>query len=74
MSDHAAVDTRFQDCVDYVYHDGGGSLSIDCKLGLWCVSGPIPDRVESEAFYYWLQYFSDGEYNDLISKINNKAT
>ena len=56
--------TDFEKCVkrkvlSYTY-------KIDCILGLWGVEGDSKTLVESEAFHYWQQYASDGEYSSII--------
>lgn len=51
-------------CIDEFETDNG--VEICCKLGLWSVSGPDSDSVYVEAFNYWQQYASDGEYSSII--------
>jgi hypothetical protein len=41
---------------------------IDCKLGLWGVSGADCPMLVTEALYYWLQYYRDGEYDELLKE------
>lgn len=41
--------------------------SIRCCLGLWSVSAPDRATAEREARHYWLQYFTDGEYEKHLS-------
>ena len=59
----------------------GGKMEIECKLGLWSVSGDLVNlkRIKDEARYYWEQYKADGEYHSIIGGpspvdilINNK--
>ena len=47
----------------------GDRLTVDCKLGLWSVSGPMVDgdKINDEALHYFMQYKKDGEYNKLLS-------
>ena len=45
-----------------------GRTSVKCRLGLWSVSAADSDRVYLEAFHYWRQYYSDGEYFDVLSR------
>ena len=45
-----------------------GSVEIYCKLGLWRVFGRDIKVVEQEAHHYWIQYYYDGEYNNLLAK------
>lgn len=37
---------------------------IECIKGLWAVCGLNKDTVLREAYHYFRQYFTDGEYND----------
>ena len=43
-----------------------GSMQIHCKLGLWSVSGVDKEQVQAEAWHYWRQYYSDGEYSGIL--------
>lgn len=43
-----------------------GITRIKCKLGLWSVDSSDRDFVYLEAFHYWKQYKSDGEYSEII--------
>ncbi len=58
----------FERCI--VRKADAGSLEISCVLGLWTVCGNELelDRIEQEAYHYWFQYFTDGEYADHLSK------
>lgn len=38
--------------------------NVNCKKGLWGVSGESLEDVEREALHYFMQYLSDGEYDD----------
>jgi len=40
-----------------------GSVSYDCRLGLFGVYGPDTKELEQEAKNYFRQYFEDGEYS-----------
>jgi hypothetical protein len=42
------------------------TYEIDCILGLWGAEGGDKSLVESEAFHYWQQYHSDGEYYKIL--------
>ena len=42
------------------------AYKIDCVLGLWSIEGDSKTLVESEAFNYFRQYESDGEYSSII--------
>lgn len=59
--------TLFDSCVE-ITKESDGYMIIDCKLGLWGVSGPDHETVMREAYHYWSQYFSDGEYDILMYK------
>jgi hypothetical protein len=57
----------FSRCIDRrITKDG--HLEIKCKLGLWCVSGRDHEFVHKQARWYWLQYFDDGEYRQLLAR------
>jgi hypothetical protein len=43
-------------------------MDIECKLGLWGVQGEDKDEVQDEALHYFLQYKSDGEYQNILNK------
>lgn len=43
-------------------------MTIECKIGLWSVSGADVDRVINEAKHYFIQYYYDGEYDKLLNK------
>ena len=44
----------------------GNLYLIDCRFGLWGVSGSDQDRVMGEAFHYWQQYAREGGYSSII--------
>ena len=46
-----------------ITRDTDGTYNIDCKKGLWGVSGAIYPQVMNEAKHYFQQYYSDGEYD-----------
>lgn len=37
-------------------------VSIDCRKGLWAIDAPTEEEAINEAYHYWQQYYSDGEY------------
>lgn len=37
--------------------------SVSCKSGFWAIYAPTKDEAEREAMNYFVQYYSDGEYN-----------
>ena len=41
-----------------------GRWNFDCKKGLWGVSGTDLAQTIDEAYWYFAQYQSDGEYNN----------
>jgi hypothetical protein len=67
MSDKEVND--FRKCINVKYD--GVRWYIACKLGLWGVEAPPPrENAEREAFHYWQQYASDGEYSSIIGGKN----
>ena len=54
----------------------GTFYSINCKNGLWSVSGSVAGRlsVENEARHYFIQYLEDGEYDTPNRSINRKLS
>lgn len=54
----------FSECV--IKKEMGGITFLDCKLGLWGVSGSDTDSVYLEAIHYWKQYNEDGEYYKIL--------
>ena len=55
----------FRKCVDIIYK--GSIVEINCKLGLWEVSGQWDDAdIHREALHYWRQYKDDGEYSNIL--------
>ena len=55
----------FDRCVKWEC-ESDGTVSCVCKVGLWSVYGKDREWVEREARHYWIQYFEDGEYNELL--------
>ena len=57
----------FEKCVKFSIE--GDRLNVECKLGLWSVSGHISDvsSVNDEALHYFRQYKKDGEYDKLLA-------
>jgi hypothetical protein len=45
-----------------------GNTRISCKRGLWMVEAPTARQALDEARRYYIQYATDGEYHDIISK------
>lgn len=56
----------FERCVNRTV--SGGQFQIKCKLGLWGVTAPSFESADNEARHYWIQYYSDGEYDKLLGK------
>jgi hypothetical protein len=60
---------KFVECVD-LRKDPliKGNILIECKLGLWGVSGEdcVGSIVYLNAFSYFRQYYEDGEYDKLL--------
>lgn len=57
--------SKFERCVD-ISVEADGYMEIDCKLGLWSVAGSDKEAVLREAKNYWVKYYRDGEYNELL--------
>lgn len=45
---------------------------IHCKKHLWSVEGPDEEAVRRQAVHYFMQYWADGEYGDLIKQAIDK--
>ena len=57
-----------------ITRDRDGTYNIDCKKGLWGVSGAIYPKVMNEAKHYFQQYYSDGEYDSTqLEKLKERA-
>lgn len=54
----------FNKCVDIIHK--GRVVEINCKLGLWGVSGTAQEDVYRDALSYWMQYKDDGEYSSIL--------
>lgn len=46
----------------------GTQREISCKLSNWSVSGPDNPYLVTEALRYFVQYRSDGVYNELLGR------
>ncbi len=66
MSDKNVSD--FWKCTNVKYD--GKRWGVDCKLGLWGVEANSRIEAEQEAFHYFSQYKSDGEYSSIIGGKN----
>jgi hypothetical protein len=64
----AVSDALFDKCVQTVLRKDGTVL-ICCKLGLWSCSGRDHEQVKKEARHYFALYYSDGEYDEMLSNI-----
>jgi hypothetical protein len=42
-----------------------GIWEVRCNKGLWAVSSYMKEEVIRESVHYFLQYYSDGEYDDV---------
>jgi hypothetical protein len=61
-----ASDALFDKCVETnLLKDG--TVVVCCKLGRWCVIGIDGEVVRANAMYYWIQYYHDGEYDQMLS-------
>ena len=47
-----------------------GSVTIECKLGLWSVSSTSLVTVTEEALHFFKQYKADGEYHSIIGGLS----
>ena len=56
----------FEKCIFRRWSNDGLVYQIDCHLGLWGVEGSDKAFVECQAYHYWQQYASDGEYYRII--------
>jgi hypothetical protein len=54
---------QFARCVRF----GNHGRTITCRLGLWRVDAFTAEEAEREAIRYWVQYWQDGEYDELLS-------
>lgn len=59
---YPCLNDEFEKCVKR----SEGGRSIDCKLGLWGITSYSPESAEREARHYWIQYYQDGEYDQLL--------
>jgi len=53
---------------------GSGKIRYACRLGLWSVEGYDENCVDKEARRYWYQYYSDGEYESLLSSARSERS
>lgn len=66
----------FEDNTNHTFDTKTRLHSIDCKKGLWGVSGRNEVTVQREAMHYFMQYLEDGEYDkkeDLEPKRNTNT-
>jgi len=63
-------DALFDKCAEVNLHEDG-TVEIKCKLGLWSISGHDIEFVRANAQHYWIQYYHDGEYDEMLT--NAKA-
>jgi hypothetical protein len=43
-----------------------------CRKGLWMVEGTDQEYVKKQAMHYFVQYWSDGEYDDILDALENE--
>lgn len=60
----AEADAIYEQCITRTQQDN--RVEIKCKLGQWCVSAGDPAVAEREARHYFIQYYGDGIYADLL--------
>lgn len=61
----AGIDAAFEKCViksKCIYGD-----RYRCVKGLWQVDGDDGFYLRGQAFHYFMQYYLDGEYDDLLN-------
>ena len=68
MSD---IDIAFEENTTIKKSDHG--YKVDCKKGFWGVSAPTKEAALSEARYYFMQYYRDGEYSQYGTKKMSEA-
>ncbi len=48
-------------------------MEISCRKGLWSVGGPDKLAVLDSAMHYFIQYYHDGEYEDLLAALEDEG-
>lgn len=76
---HEIIEREFKYCSKLERKINGISIlptwRITCKKGLWMVHGTDLEFVKREAMCYFIQYLSDGEYDDIleaVEKVNDE--
>jgi hypothetical protein len=46
---------------------------VTCKKGLWMVEGTDQEYIKNQAKHYFIQYWSDGEYDDILDAMDNES-
>jgi hypothetical protein len=59
---------EFARCVEI--NCNGTHAEINCRKGLWSVSGSSFHQIIGEALHYWQQYRADGEYEEITKGTN----
>lgn len=44
-----------------------------CRKGLWMVEGTDQEHTLKEAMHYFIQYWSDGEYDDILGAMEEQS-
>lgn len=69
------IEREFDHCCKQVREIDHASEShtykIVCKKGLWIVDGTDLEFVRREAMRYFIQYWSDGEYDDILDAMED---
>jgi len=64
------IERDFKKCCifmhDFYHTTGETAYGIGCKKGLWMVEGTDKEYVTNQAKHYFIQYWSDGEYDDIL--------
>lgn len=67
------IERDFEKCCifmhDFYHTTGETAYGIGCKKGLWMVEGTDKEYVRSQAKHYFIQYWSDGEYDDILDAV-----
>lgn len=58
----------FIKCTNISFNEG--VWEVECKLGLWSVSGSDRDTVCREGKHYFEQYKEDGEYYEILGGLS----
>jgi hypothetical protein len=54
---------------EYDWRSLSPTYRVTCKKGLWMVEGADQEYVKSQARHYFIQYWPDGEYDDILDAV-----